>query len=385
MIGTAFAPAQDEIRKRQSELDKIRERIRQFEVKIKEQQQNEQEALELLDTYDRKGDLLRELISKLRSEEQVLQRRIEQTRTGMAKLESQMGFLRAHYARYMISVYKSGRVHDLELLLSSASLNQFTIRNEYLKRFSAQRKKDADKIIAKKEEIGETQARLQQQLGEERRLIAEKATEEDRLASLAADRREVLQQIRKDKNLTQQAIERQTKAARALENILVELIEAERIKKARKADEARKLKLPQPEPVAGQFHLKKGKLRWPVGEGTVVARFGNQKHPTLKTITLNLGIDIAVKAGSPVSAVAEGEVTKILWLPSYGNLLIINHYGGYWTVYTHLAEIDVVEGQKVKEGDVIATSGEGLDGPRIHFEIWKDREKQNPEQWLSRQ
>ena len=382
---TTAVPAQEEIKKRQAELGQIRERIRQFEGKIKEQQQNEQETLELLDTYERKGDLLSELIGKLRSVEQMLQRRIEQTKSGMTKLEAQMNFLKAHYARYMVSVYKSGRIHDLELLLSSASINQFTIRNEYLKRFSAQRKKDADKIIAKREEIAENQARLQQQLGEERRLIAEKATEEDRLATLAADRRDVLQQIRKDKNLTKQAIERQTKAARELENILAGLIEAERLKKARRADEARKLKLPQPEPVAGDFHLKKGKLRWPVGEGTVVARFGNQRHPTLKTITLNLGIDIAVKPGSPVSAVAEGEVTKILWLPSYGNLLIINHYGGYWTVYTHLAEIDVVEGQKVKEGDVIATSGEGLDGPRIHFEIWKDREKQNPEQWLSKQ
>ena len=146
---TAALPAQEEIKKRQAELEQIRERIRQFEGKIKEQQHNEQESLELLDTYDRKGDLLRELIGKLRSVEQMLQRRIEQTKSGMTKLESQMTFLKAHYARYMVSVYKSGRIHDLELLLSSASINQFTIRNEYLKRFSAQRKKDAEKIIAK--------------------------------------------------------------------------------------------------------------------------------------------------------------------------------------------------------------------------------------------
>jgi murein DD-endopeptidase MepM/ murein hydrolase activator NlpD len=74
-----------------------------------------------------------------------------------------------------------------------------------------------------------------------------------------------------------------------------------------------------------------------------------------------------------------------LWLPSFGNLVIINHYSGYRTVYAHLADIKVVEGQHVKEGDIIAESGESVDGPRLHFEIWKDREKQNPENWLNRQ
>jgi murein DD-endopeptidase MepM/ murein hydrolase activator NlpD len=136
--------------------------------------------------------------------------------------------------------------------------------------------------------------------------------------------------------------------------------------------------------VTGTFELKRGRLRWPVDEGRVVAQFGNQRHPTLKTVTQNTGIDIAVKAGSAVTAVADGEVATIWWLPSYGNLLIVNHYGGFRTVYTHLAEINVAEGEKLKEGDVIGTSGEALDGPRLHFEIWKDREKQNPEQWLGR-
>jgi len=237
----------------------------------------------------------------------------------------------------------------------------------------------------KKEDIEETQAQLQVQLSEERRLIAGKAAEEDRLVALAADRRQVISGIRKDRKLLQREIDRKMKAAKELENIISELIEADRIRRAREAEEARKAKLPQPPPIAGTFEGKRGKLRWPVTGGVVVAKFGNQKHPTLKTITQNTGIDIAVKNGAPVTAVAEGEVARIWWLPSYGNLLILNHYGGYRTIYTHLSEILVTEGQKVKEGDLIANCGEALEGPRLHFEIWKEREKQNPEYWLARQ
>jgi septal ring factor EnvC (AmiA/AmiB activator) len=379
------AAGQSEIKKRQVELQNIREQIRTLEEKISKQQKNEQASLDLLDTYDRKATLVRRLISRLRVEEQALQRQIDTTRRTIGLLEGQFRFLKDHYAKYVASVYRAGRVHDLELLLSSNSLNQLYIRNEYLKRFSAQRKKDAETLVNKKNEIEDIQAELQQQLTEQRRLIAEKGAEEDRLASLAADRRRILGEIRKDKKTLQRSIDRQMKAAQALEGMIAELIEADRIRKEREAEEQRTSRLPQPPPVKGEFASKKGKLRWPVSEGSVVAHFGNQKHPTLKTITQNTGIDIAVKAGSPVSAVAEGEISKIWWLPGYGNIVIINHYGGYRTIYTHLAEIKIAEGQKVKEGDVIAESGEALNGPRLHFEIWKDREKQNPETWLGKQ
>ena len=379
------APGQTEIRKRQTELQSIREQIRTLEEKINRQQKNEKASLDLLDTYDRKGTLVRRLITRLRAEERELQTQIDTTRRTIATLEGQYRFLKDQYANYVVSIYRAGRVHDLELLLSSNSLNQLYIRNEYLKRFSAQRKKDATDLVTKKSEIEDTQAELQQQLTEQRRLIAEKGAEEDRLASLAADRRRILAKIRNDKKTLQRSIDRQMKAAQAIEGIIAQLIEEDRVRKEREAEAQRTSRLPQPPPVKGEFASKKGKLRWPVSDGTVVAHFGNQKHPTLKTITQNTGIDIAVKAGSPVSAVAEGEISKIWWLPGYGNIVIINHYGGYRTIYTHLAEIKITEGQKVKEGDVIAESGEALNGPRLHFEIWKDREKQNPETWLSKQ
>jgi len=372
---------QDEIKKKQAELQKLREQIQGFESKIKEQQQNEKNTLELLDTYDRKATVLRRLIAKLKAQEKDLQADIGKTRAELAGLERQMGFLKKHYAQYVSSVYKAGKLQDIELLLSSNSINQFYIRTEYLKRFTSQRRTDAQKISGKQTEIEKERAKLENQLGDHRKLIAEKGAEEDKLEVLASKRKDMLFQIRKDKKSILREIDRKLKAAGQLENLIANLIEQERIRKER---EAQKNLLPQPAPAAGSFASRKGKLRWPVSEGAVVASFGNQRHPTLKTITQNTGIDISVKAGSPVSVVADGEVTTIWWLPGYGNLLIVDHRDGYRTVYAHLSEIQVSEGQAVKEGDVIASSGESLEGARLHFEVWNYREKQNPEQWLIR-
>lgn len=377
--------AQDEIKKRQSELQNLRSQIRAYEDRIRDQQKKETATLDLLDTYDRKATLLRSLITRLRADEAALQGNIAASRGELKRQEEQLAFLKAHYARYVSSVYKRGRTRELEVLLTSASMSQLFVRTEYLRRFSEQRRADAERIARKRAEIEDRQAKLQLELADERRLIAEKGAEEDRLAALTSDRMDVLNQIRKDKKNLQRELDRKMAAAREMENLIANLIEADRIKREKEAEEVRKGALPQPPPTVGTFAQRKGKLRWPVSEGAVVARFGNQVHPTLRTVTQNTGIDIAVKAGTPVSAVAEGEVSMITWLPSFGNVVIVNHYGGYRTVSTHLSEISVVEGQRLREGDVLGMSGESLEGARLHFEVWKDRDKQNPEAWLSQQ
>ena len=383
--GGVHPSSKDEIKKRQAELQSLRDQIKQFQDKIQQQLKNEQATLDLLDTYDRQTTLVRQLITRFLHEEKEIQDSITVIRSEIKKLGSRLEFLRANYARYVASAYKAGQLHDIELLLASRSINQLYIRAEYLRRFSEQRKNDIGKIRVNKDRIEDKQAELQEQLSEERRLIAEKGAEEDRLGVLVADRQDVLRQIRKDKKTAQRELDRRLQSAQELEKLIANLIEEERIKKEHAAEQQHAGKLPSPPPTAGDFETKRGRLRWPVSEGSVVAHFGNQKHPTLKTITQNTGIDISVKVGTVVAAVADGEVATIWWLPSYGNIVILDHHGGYRTVYSHLAEIRVTQGQKVKEGESIGTSGEALDGPRLHFELWKEREKQNPELWLSPQ
>jgi len=381
MLTVRPAPADEgEIKRRRAELEAIRMQIHEYEEQIREQQQTEDATLDLLDSYDKKGTLLRRLIGKLKKEEEALQRQISGTRDSLGTLEGDLTFLRNHYAKYVVSAYKSGRSQDLELLLSSRSINQLTIRNEYLKRFAAQRRSDMTRILDKTRTMEELHALQQQHLSEERRLLAEKGAEEDRLEALAEERRETLEQVRSDRQLLQREMERKMRAARDLETIVERLIEEERLRRERAGVDRTEVPI-----VTGPaFDTRKGQLRWPVRRGVVVAKFGNQRHPTLRTITQNTGIDISVEAGSPVVAVAQGEVARIWWLPSYGNLIILNHQNGYRTIYTHLAEISVTKGQQVAEGEQIGVSGESLDGPRLHFEIWKEREKQNPELWLAK-
>ena len=83
-----------------------------------------------------------------------------------------------------------------------------------------------------------------------------------------------------------------------------------------------------------------------------------------------------------MKAVAEGIVSVIDWIPGYGSVIIITHKNEYRTVYSHLSDLYVSEGDKVKMGSVIAKVGESLEGNILHFEIWNSRSNQNPEVWL---
>jgi murein hydrolase activator len=400
----SFSPAQRadrELKLKERELQKLRADIQAYEKRLQESETKEKATLDRLDDLERQSNLLRQLVKNLQEEEQDVSSDIDTAKITITELEAKLQFLKSHYANYVRSVYKNGRVYDLELLFSSKSINQMYIRIQYLKRFSEQRAKDLQGIAENKAAVEEQSRQLEEQLQNERQLLHEKTQEEKNLNHTYSTRQTVLKKIRKNKQTYQAELLRKQNAFHQIEGLISNLIEKERIRKeheaavrrerelaeARERERSKAVQAPalpkSPEGnVASSFEQHRGKMRWPVSNGSVQAHFGNQVHPVLKTVTQNTGIDIATPVGSNVYAVADGEVALLSFIPGFGNVLIVNHYNGYRTVYAHLSDITVAESQKITEGTVIAKSGDTVTGSILHFEIWKEREKQNPEHWL---
>src|SRR5512136_311013 len=108
-----------EIKQKENELQKLRSDIQAYEKRIRESDKKEKVTLERLDNLERQSILIRRLIQKLREEELGMTAEIDTAKTTIADLEKQLQFLKSHYANYICSVYKHGRVYDLELLFSS--------------------------------------------------------------------------------------------------------------------------------------------------------------------------------------------------------------------------------------------------------------------------
>ena len=139
--------------------------------------------------------------------------------------------------------------------------------------------------------------------------------------------------------------------------------------------------------LSGNFGRNMGRLPWPTANGFISGHFGIQQHAFLKHVTTNnKGIYIQTPSGSSARAVFEGVVTQRFSIPGSNNAVIIQH-GNYRTVYANLTQIFVREGEHVSAKQPIGkiyTDDENGNKTELYFQVWKDKNLQNPENWIAR-
>lgn len=131
------------------------------------------------------------------------------------------------------------------------------------------------------------------------------------------------------------------------------------------------------------FANLRGELPQPA-EGTLAQGFGEHLHPRFRTKTMQSGLLIAAAGGLPVAAVADGKVAFADYYQSYGAMVILDHGGGWFSLYTHLLGLQVAKGQVLKAGESLGAVGDTVDGPRLGFEIRHQAQPQDPQKWLKR-
>lgn len=136
----------------------------------------------------------------------------------------------------------------------------------------------------------------------------------------------------------------------------------------------------------GSFSSMQGKLPYPTsGSFTVTSPFGRQSMPDLPDIEYdNPGIDAESEPGASAKVVFKGKVSGVYLLPGYNTVVIVNH-GNYYTVYGNIISPVVKNGDSVEAGDLLgklAVDEDDSSHSSIHFEVWKNREKLNPQLWL---
>jgi murein hydrolase activator len=173
----------------------------------------------------------------------------------------------------------------------------------------------------------------------------------------------------------------------AIENIIRE--EMERAKREeRSAIASRKNVKPSATPESAisskEFQNNRGKLPWPVSNGVITGHFGRQPHPTIQSVEIvNNGIDIRTEVGAPVRAVFEGTVVGTQFIPGYDYMVILKH-GEYYTVYSNLEEVSVKKGDEVSIRQSIGkvSTDRKSNTSEVHFEIWKEKTRLNPQDWV---
>jgi len=131
------------------------------------------------------------------------------------------------------------------------------------------------------------------------------------------------------------------------------------------------------------FENKKGFLSWPIDNGTIELRFGEQKLKENKSLVfVNTGIDIS-SSNRNAKAIFEGEVVTVTNISPKNITIIIKHPDDYYSVYSNVLKSLVNKGDYVNTGMLLGELNKNSKGHyQIHFEMWRSKNNLNPYHWL---
>jgi septal ring factor EnvC (AmiA/AmiB activator) len=348
----------------EADLRRVQRQIEQLQKSVREDvARRDKLSAALREAEERVGEA-RGRLDAARRRVRESDRRIGELAAERAREEARLDAERDALAAELRAAYVTGREEHLKLLLSQkdpAALGRMLVYYSYFGQARAGRIAAIEATVTRIEALAADEAAERERLAV---LESERARELAALESARADREEALAGLNATIRSREDSIARLKQEAATLEKLIEDLRRALR--------EA-------PAPEGRPFARVRGQLPWPVA-GRIVARFGESRGGGLKWN----GVLIATERGAEVRAPYAGRVVYADWLPGLGLLLIMDHGGGYMTLYGHNEQLYKQVGDPVAAGDVIAAVGDsgGQSRPELYLEVRKGTAAEDPRRWF---
>ncbi|HMI30406.1 MAG TPA: peptidoglycan DD-metalloendopeptidase family protein [Candidatus Limnocylindrales bacterium] len=366
---------QTEIENQKKELESLGRELEDRRAKSKQLRGRERNLLGELKEKEVQLSLTIRYIAALGRRRKIVSSDLGDATSELARTAVQLDGDRRRLAWRLREIYKRGRSRDIEYLLSARTFPDLVNRTYFLAKVAREDKNQMMLTQAHRNEVQDTKVRLEERQRELDRLKNESERQRRSQKQLASERRQLLTQIRGERKSNEQAATELERASKRIQALIGEL-EKRRLAAERGAPGG-------VIPLFGDFSKNKGRLPWPV-MGKVVGQFGYRKNPRFNTATYNSGIDIATSFGTPIAAVSKARVDYVSWLDGYGKCAILNHGGGFYTLYAHASEILVAVGKEVAAGEIIGRVGDtgSTVGTALHFEIRQGKTALDPLAWF---
>ncbi len=368
----------DEIHRAEEEIRATNELL----AKTKKDKQVTQNQLKLIQNRIRNR---KQIIANLEKQTQVINGDIGTKNDTVHAMQNELTQLRKEYADMVYAAYKNYKLNNfLVFLFASKDFNDATRRISYMRRYNRMRQQKAEQIKSVADSLHVQIGELENRKAE---LTKVRDTRTQEVSSLGKDEKQYQSSL-SEINTKSGKLSSEIRKKQSQINKLQQRIQAIIAEEARK-NRATPKSAAQEEYIAnlsGRFDQNKGLLPYPVRGGVIVDRYGVHPHATQKGLMVNnKGVNIASGSGAEVRAVFEGDITQIVFVQGLNNTVIIRH-GNYLTTYSNLASVNVKTGDKVTLNQVIGrlSNSDDSDDCVLHFEIWKETENLNPEQWLRR-
>ena len=320
------------------------------------------------------------LLKSLDEEVDLITAEILELEAVISDIDLYLKSLKDEYAAMIYKSYKSNNGYNIiTFLFASDSFTQFYMRLKYMEQYVEARKIQSHQIAQTKQELKGQQTAQEQKKSDQQQVIKSKLVESNQLIKLKKEKSTLIAQLTKNERSLRKEMAARKQSIKKLDNLLANLIKVELERELKTSSGQKELA----KELTGKFEDQMRKLPWPVKTGFISLKFGLQRDPILKNVSINnTGVDIQTQSDENIAVVFDGEVRIKAFVPGQNNVVIVKH-GNYYTVYSKLKSVEVKQGQVLRAGDLIGkvhTNNAGIS--QLHFEVWRDKKKLDPERWL---
>jgi septal ring factor EnvC (AmiA/AmiB activator) len=369
-------------------ITQTREKARTLEQKIKTSEaamvsytKKEAEVVRSLDQLERSLDRARKQVVATRSELVRMDRELAKNQLALEELEKQIAAAEAYAAVRLVALYKLNWLGRINILASAGSMGEMLQRERALSRILDQDEKHLAVLEHNYDRLEVLQEKQQKRKADKKSLENKYRLRVREMVAKKTRRSSVLTDIRSKKSLELAAIEVFKENAKNLDMTIRQLGRTADLEKKSAAKNMEALS----RALQDSFTARKGLLKLPV-KGKIKNSFGTYRNKKFNTKNFRSGIDISADRGEPVYSVFPGRVLYSSWFKGYGNMLIIDHGGHYYTVYAHVEEVFKKKGEVVEDNEVIATVGDTglMAGPGLYFEVRYHGKPLDPAKWIKK-
>jgi septal ring factor EnvC (AmiA/AmiB activator) len=372
-----------------SQLKSVQQRIGALQKKMQSTEASRNAAADALKKSESAiSDTNRRLMT-LSRQENALHARLDDLQRQQDKTQGNIAREQAFLAKLLRQQYDNRRDDGfLRVLLSQHDPNQ-AARDAYyigcIYRAHAELAASLHKNLATLDSITQLTREKQDELAH---VKAEQTRQKQELLASQQERARVLDGLSRQIESQRKEISRLQQDEQRLTQLMERLEKQSRRKppnaQARKntpRDTPATTRLAEPDTHASPFQQYKGKLPLPV-RGELAGRFG---APRDETGVPWKGLFIKAREGTPVKAVAPGKVVFADWMRGFGNLLIVDHGGGFMSLYGNAETLYKQVGESVQGGENIAAVGNsgGIPQSGLYFELRYQSRPVNPSNWLA--
>ncbi len=288
--------------------------------------------------------------------------------------------------RRLASLYKAGELGALRMFFSSESFPQMAENIRYMRSILENDKKIFAEYNEKIEQLRRLKDELERDAARKERIKQGITLKKREIEEEKGKKAAYLTKVRQDRKGYEASLkELQVNAAR-LQAMIERLDALSRRKLSSRHEKPGNRLKPAPElpPVPDRgFASQKGRMSLPV-RGEIIESFGKHKHPEFNSYTFSNGMSISANIGTEIHSIYDGSVIFADYLKGYGNMVIVDHGGGYISLYAHASRILKRVGSEVSRNEAVATVGD-MDsgrGPMLYFEIRHQKKPVDPAGWV---